>query len=396
MKNNNKWRKSNKKEKKMLNINTQLLSLVNNQDMTFLIKERLYKILLRYEYCRLNKKLHYPVNINEIDLNEFNKHLIGFIEGDGSIKSGKRQGHKKGLYRFSPNMSIKLHSVDIPYLKLIIILLNLDTIKPYLYPENIQKATSITISKESQLSCLFNIVESNQNFLTQKKRRDYKEIKDLLNYISSTKLIKHDLDWLSKGEELIKNLNTYKDLNQDKEEYLKLISKDITWEYILGFIEAEGSLVLHYNKIKDNIWCTFEITQTKSNGLILYAILDFIKNFNDPLIIKQNVELKTKGILEDKGKSRKEILNRLVLISNDYLYYKLIPLMLSKDLYTKMQINLVYFILGVIILKYNKKDLKCRELYFKLKKNMNINNPQEWISLEEILDVLNDLDYSKN
>lgn len=105
--------------------------LISKLSYTDYINNRLRDLLIKYEYCRHNKVLHYPYNIEDIDLDIFNRHLIGFIDGDGSLRSGKRVGHKKGLYRFVPNLVIKLDKVDLNYLQLVVQVLNFKNINVY-------------------------------------------------------------------------------------------------------------------------------------------------------------------------------------------------------------------------------------------------------------------------
>lgn len=323
---------------------------------------------------------------------EFNKHLIGFLDGDGILRSGQRIGHKKGLFRFAPNMGLDVIIYDLNYLKLIKEMLLLPSVpaprggadKKIYISKN--KATLLLSSKE-ELELLMEILDNSQSFITQKRVRDYKLLKKLLDYLDSTKLNKKDEIWRDKGLEIIKDLNTFNNLPSD-DKTLNNIKKMLSLDYIIGFIEAEGSFILHYNTKKNNIFNSFEITQNKANDLILWGILDFIKKYNNPLIIKDNVEIKTKGIVMDNSKSRKQSLSRLTLTNNDVLYSKIMPLMISKDFYTKKQINLVYWIFGVIICKDLKHSDECVNLYLKIKEVINTNNI-DLLDLNEILIILN-------
>lgn len=145
---------------------------------------------------------------------------------------------------------------------------------------------------------------------------------------------------------------------------------------------------MHYNTQKNYIFNSFEITQNKANGLILEGILDFIKNYNDNLIINKDIEIKTKGIVEDNSKTRKNLLNRLTLTNNEVLYYKIIPLLVHKNLYSKMQINLIYFIFGVIICKDLKEYDECVKLYLEIKDVINTHDTK-LLDLNYILTILN-------
>lgn len=359
--------------------------LLSKLNWTSFIKERFKKLLIQYEYCRNNKILHYPVDLENIDLKRYYLSFIGFMDGDGSIKSGKRVGHIKGIYRFAPNFTLKIHQVDTPFLELIIRVLDLSNKSIYISTD--KNGAYITISKQKDIKLVMDIIDNNQVFLTQKKARDYLLFKKLLLYIDETQLITHDIIWVEKGLEIIKDLNTYNNLPSD-EKTLNNIKKNLSIDYILGFIEAEGSLILHYNTKKENIFNSFEITQNKANNFILLGILDFIKEYNNPLIIKENVEIKSKGIVEDKSKSRKQTLSRLTLTNNDVLFNKIIPLMMSSNLYSKMQINLIYWIFGVIICKDLKSYDECKNLYLKIKEVIN-SNSTDLLDLNEILIILN-------
>ncbi len=357
--------------------------LMSKLNWTSFVKERFKKLLIQYEYCRNNKILHYPVDLENLDLKKYYLSFIGFMDGDGSIKSGKRVGHIKGIYRFAPNFTLKIHEVDKPYLELIIKVFDLSNKSIYVD----KNGAYITISKQKDIKLVMDIIDNNQEFLTQKKARDYLLFKKLLLYINKTQLITHNTIWVEKGLEIIKDLNTYNNLPSD-EETLNNIKKYLSWDYILGFIEAEGSVILHYNTKKNYIFNSFEITQNKANNLILWGILDFIKEYNNPLIIKENVEIQTKGVVEDKSKSRKQTLSRLTLTNNDVLFNKIIPLMLSSDLYSKMQINLIYWIFGVIICKELRSSEECVNLYLKIKEVIN-SNSTNLLDLNEILIILN-------
>ena len=368
---------------------------LNKLSFTIYTKNRLKEILLRYEDCRIKNSNHYEFKIEEIDKQKFYKHLIGFIDGDGSLRSGKRVGHKKGLFRFVPNMVIKLHKCDKNYLELIARVLDLGDKNIHIVKMKNDIQINFSMSSKSDMEFFMYIIDNYQLFLTQKKVRDYLLIKKLYEYLDSTKLIIHDLLWVEKGLNIIKDLNTYNNLQlvpaprgSADDKFLNYILENINIEYIIGFIEAEGSFVLHEQKSKNHIHCSFEITQNKENGLILKGILNFIKNYNDPLIIEKDIKITTKGIIEDKGKSRKSILNRMVLTNNELLLNKIIPLMVSSDFYTKKQINLVYWIFGVIICNNLKDYEECVNLYLKIKEVINTNST-DLLDLNEILIIIN-------
>lgn len=357
---------------------------VNKLDYSITIKNKLGELLNRYNYCESNNLLHYPIKMEDINKNEFNRHLIGFLDGDGILRSGKRKGHRKGYYRFAPNMGLKLHEEDSDYLYLIISYLDLK--KKTLSKEDITNKI-LNISSVEDLSKIMYILDNHQPFISKKRSRDYRLFKELIKYLEETKLIAHNEEWLKKGIDIIKDLNTYNNLPSG-EKVLQEIKDNLTWDYILGFIEAEGSLIMHYNTQKNYIFNSFEITQNKANGLILEGILDFIKNYNDNLIINKDIEIKTKGIVEDNSKTRKNLLNRLTLTNNEVLYYKIIPLLVHKNLYSKMQINLIYFIFGVIICKDLKEYDECVKLYLEIKDVINTHDTK-LLDLNYILTILN-------
>lgn len=366
-------------------LNKNIEKFISKLDYTTNTKKNLYELLKRYDYCESNNIRNYPIEKKDINVNEFNKHFIGFMDGDGCIRSGKRKGHKKGLYRFAPNLVLELHVNDVEYIKLIIKILGLSDKNLHI---NINRdSVSLNVSSINDLKIIMNIIDNDQLFISQKKSRDYILLKNLLNYLDRTKLIVHNEEWLNKGIEIIKDLNTYNNLLSD-ENKLQEIKDNLTWDYILGFIEAEGSLVMHYNLKKENIFNSFEITQNKSNGLILEGILDYINNFNNSLIINKDIKIETKGIVEDNSKSRKNTLNRLILTNNEVLYYKIVPLLIQKNLYSKMQINLIYFIFGVIICKDLKKEEECVKLYLEIKERINTHNAK-LLDLNYILTILN-------
>lgn len=88
---------------------------------------------------------HYSYNMEKIKDIEFNKHLIGFLDGDGILRSGQRIGHKKGLFRFAPNMGLDVIIYDLNYLKLIKEMLLLPSDKKIYISKN--KATLLLSSK---------------------------------------------------------------------------------------------------------------------------------------------------------------------------------------------------------------------------------------------------------
>lgn len=362
---------------------------VNKLPLTSEIKSRLKLILIRYEYSRINKLNSYTYDLENIDINKLSSHLVGFLDGDGCLKHGKRKGHKPGLYRFSPAITLELSADDCNYLNLIKKVLLSE--KKKLYLNKSKNSLTLTINSKQELDIIMKIIDNNHGFLSQNKSKNYILFKDLLAYIENTKLLLNDEVWLNKGIEVLKDFNTTNNhilsekLNEKEWDKIKT---NLSIEYIIGFIEAEGSLILHYNSIKDNIFNSFEITQNESNDLILKGILEYIKNYNDPLIIYENVDINTKGIVKDNGKSRNNTLSRLTLTNNDVLLLKIIPILLSSNFYSKMQTNLVYWIFGVIICKYLKKNEECRNLYFDLKEVINTNSCN-LLDLHKILIILN-------
>lgn len=358
--------------------------LLSTFNWTELTKSRLKDLLIRYELSRLNKDMRLLISECNINEDRFKEHLIGFIDGDGCLRLGKRVGHKKGLYRFVPNILIDLHINDIVYLELIKDLFN---IKKVYIRGSTKLSAALVISSELEVSNFIRIVDNSKGFISQRRVRDFKLLKKIVAYNKETKLIVHNETWLNKGLDLVKDYNTYNNLD-NSDEFFEKIKKNLTIEYIMGFIEAEGSFVLHYNNTKKNIWNSFEISQASANDLILKGILNFIDNYDDPLYINNNVKIITKGILIDNAKSRKQPLSRLLLSNTDVLFNKIVPMLLSTDMYTKKQINLVYWIFGLIIIKDFKNIDECVELFFEIKTKINNNDDLTLLELDKILTIL--------
>ncbi|KAG0670703.1 hypothetical protein C6P40_004157 [Pichia californica] len=167
-------------------------NFLNKIDYTEFIKKQLKELLLRYEFCRINNSSHYNYKLEVINIKKFNDHLIGFIDGDGSLRSGKRVGHKKGLYRFVPNISIKLDGIDLNYLQLVVNKLDL-TNKEVYNTLDIKPKAVINISSKEDFEKVMNLIEENGGFLSQKRVRDFKLLKKLLVYLNETQLNVHNI-----------------------------------------------------------------------------------------------------------------------------------------------------------------------------------------------------------
>lgn len=269
MKRSERKREREMKEKDIRLENTLLLKeievLLSKLDMTPLIKDRLRLALIRYEYCRLNKLSSYNYSLEEINDEEFNNHLVGFIDGDGYIKTGKRTGHKKGLYRLVPNITIELSIKDDLYLNLIIS--KIFSGKKKLHYRTDNSIVMLYISSKEELNIVMKLIDENNGLLSEKKSKEYIKLKKLLSYLDKTKQEIHGEAWLEKGMKYW--LNKEKLLGREtREEELDLINNNLTLDYVLGYIEAEGSLNLHDERIKGRIYSSFEITQNKENDLI--------------------------------------------------------------------------------------------------------------------------------
>lgn len=248
--------------------------LLSKLDMTPLMKERLSLALIKYEYCRENKLSSYDYTLEEINKEEFNRHLVGFIDGDGYIKTGKRTGHKEGLYRIVPNITIELSIKDDRYLNLII--KELFSGKKKLHYRTGNSIVMLHISSKEELNMVMKLIDENNGLISSKKSKDYDKFKKLLSYLNKTKQETHGEAWLEKGMEFWLNKDKLSG-RETREEELDLINNNLTLDYILGFIEAQGVLSLHHEKRKGSIYSSFGITQNKENDLILYGILEFIK-----------------------------------------------------------------------------------------------------------------------
>lgn len=173
----------NKNFNKVLLMNVE--SFVDSMEMTSLIKEELLAKLIKYEYCRENNLNSFDYNTKDLKDNEFNSHLVGFIDGDGYIKTGKRVGHKKGYYRIVPHITIELSNKNERYLNLIIKEIFLENKKVH---NRIDRSIAvIDIRSKEELNKIMGIIDGNNGFISEKKSKDYIKFKELLNYLDITK-----------------------------------------------------------------------------------------------------------------------------------------------------------------------------------------------------------------
>ena len=367
----------NKNFNKVLLMNVE--SFVDSMEMTSLIKEELLAKLIKYEYCRENNLNSFDYNTKDLKDNEFNSHLVGFIDGDGYIKTGKRVGHKKGYYRIVPHITIELSNKNERYLNLIIKKIFLENKKVH---NRIDRSIAvIDIRSKEELNKIMGIIDGNNGFISEKKSKDYIKFKELLNYLDITKEELHGEAWVNKGMEIWSE-NIILEDRETREKGLNYINKNLTINYLLGFIEAKGLLKLQKQNA-NKYMNSFELKST-DNDLILDGILEFIKNYKDPLYIVKDIDLGDQKV--SLKKSKKNVWSSLLIDNEDILYYKIIPMLLSTNMYTKMELNLVNFILGVVICKYLKDIPECKKLYIKIKDSITNN---ELLNLNEVLLVLN-------
>jgi len=180
-------------------------------------------------------------NIYENEEN-FKKWFVGFVDGEGSFPSCCAAVHysceggvvKTNIKYYSFVLEIGLHIDDIE---------TLNTIKEKLkFKGNISiKNSKVAVLKIRNIDEIVNIIIPifDKYSLLTKKRMDYLVWKEALDiYLNHPDLVKKLEIILDKT----KNLNKHRDVNFD------IDPKDITKEWLIGFIEGEGSFYID----KDN------------------------------------------------------------------------------------------------------------------------------------------------
>lgn len=203
---------------------TILMILLNKLNYSDIIKIKLIDNLLNYEINRIN-----GLNLSYLKFNKenFESHFVGFFDGDGSCRTGKRDNN----LRYTPNLLIKLHIDDQEYLNIIINYFKVST-KIY-YEENNTKSL-LNINTEDKLFVFIKLLDNNK--LLTKKYYDYILWKELFNIYYNKLIIKSDK--LELCNEINKKINKYIDIN--KFPNTEHIINNINTNKVLGFIEAEG------------------------------------------------------------------------------------------------------------------------------------------------------------
>lgn len=358
IKNNN-----NLKELLKLTINNILISPYN--------KDLISKYLLNYENSRLN-----ITNLNniEIDHNNFCSHFSGFLDGDGSLKTGRRDEGK----RYNPTIVIELHKDDWEYLDLLNKYFQFNTL---LYYQNKNRNTVTLIV--SNLLIINNVLIPllNEYKLLGKKYYDYLLWKKLVDLYYNELIDKSEKLLICNKYRVL--INKYNEI--DKFPLMDHIINNINTPKVLGFIEAEGHFSIKPKLQKYLL--RIEILQRKESEPYLKGIYNLIENWYVDPIYKFKLKPITKLLYKEENKLKVHILGI------DRLYYSVIPTILHYGLYTRKYIDFVLWIIGTIIRKHGlhhtiEGQLLLEEIRLSYNKNRYSLNNTKIPSLLNILKVL--------
>lgn len=341
---------------------------MNNVCLSNEVKLRIKDCLFQYEYCRILNIYHFPKDLSIINNKEFISHLMGFIEGDGSFKSGHRIKDK----RFVPSFCIDLNSDDVQYLLLILYYLNFNNKTVYYKKDN--SSAKLDLGSIEDLSKIINLLDNNP-FLT-KKGYDYiiwKKIIKLEQLRRSTPFNNQSkrLDIYNEGSILANLINNYENID-NKLVSINDINKYINLDYIIGFIEAEG--LFGIIKSNDKFQVRLEITQASLNSNILHGIKNYLNNLSvDPNFTGSLSDYDKLHIEKKKGKTLEK--SKLTISNIDYHYFRIIPHFVNTTFYTKKYLDFIIWMIAVIIKKHGLDYFSDgRELLEDLKKTNNTNS----------------------
>ena len=243
------------------------------------------------------------LKLNNLEINNFHKWLVGFTDGDGSFYIKGLENNFKFFYGFH------LHKDDISCL---------EHIKNNLkIPSNInirELSVQLLVTKKQWISDNLLPIFDKYPCITIKYYSYYKWKKAIIDNLNGITYNNNDV--LN-----IKNtINNYEVIPN-----LKIPYDKINDYWILGFIEAEGSFDL---SPKRNI-CGFNVSQHKRSINTLKAIKSYVLNNwkpidNTPLLIKNKL-LKDWDSSIKLTKPDKNGVIKLDFYRIDFLYYVIIP-----------------------------------------------------------------------
>lgn len=353
---------------------SQLELFYNNLPYSPQVKKALIKeLLIMYDY---NTDIPLLKGLDTIDKEtakaKLDEHTLMFIEGDGSLRSGRRDEGQ----RYSPNITIKLHEDDTEYLEM---LKNTYKVKNKLSTEKAQKSIVLLMYDKDVLLQLMPLLDKH---LLTKSAYNYKIWKEIF-------FIWHDKT-LSKNEKLRKldilslSLNKSQDKNYYPDNLYVRSRLNIT--KFVGFSEAEASFSVRYSNNKYR--CVYEITQKTTNDIIIQEMLWFLNNLSPDTNCPYKVKLPTTQINFDNTKTR------FSYTKLDNLFWVLVPKLIVEPFHTRKKVDFLLWAISIIILKtglhHTPEGVKLLE-HIKHSNNSDRygTNNQFIPKLDEILKVLN-------
>lgn len=302
---------------------------------SIITKERMLNYLKDYKYSRLNGlNIRYSLNdLKMLDKEMFYKHLVGFMDGDGSFRSGRRDNGT----RYSPTITFKLHKDDVDYMSYVAKVLNVSNTN--FYTNKKDNTLALIISKQNEIKDIILPIFDTYKLLGAKKY-DYELWRNIV-IIYNDKINLDKSTRLRICDDYNIALNTNSEIHTPNYDY---VMNNINNEYILGFIEAEGYFGIKYQNKKFHV--NIEISQHKNSENLLKGIQNTIINW--PCDNNLNYELKplTNKLYPDQNKYR------IIISGVDRLYYQIIPTILNNELYTRKYIDFIMWTVSVIIIKH--------------------------------------------
>lgn len=358
---------------KLINLNN-IKSYLNHINLDAKTLEMMALYIINYEKSRLNNTNFIESHYNEeIDMSYLLNHIVGFVDGDGSFRSGRRD---KGT-RYAPNISLNLHKDDNEYLNYLNIVLKLQT-KIY-YSKNRDDCTLLVSNPLVLKNIIIPIFDKYP--LLGAKAKDYQIWKEVVNTWQDNNLSKAEK--LTLCDKHITYLNKNTELHTPQYEH---VIKNITIPYIIGFIEAEGHLGIPQRSKTKMFSPCLEIGQHINSKELIRAIQDNILNWTPNENLTYELPLVTNNLYKDQNKYKFKISNI------DRLYYQVVPTILNHGLYTRKYIDFVMWMTSIIIIKHGlhltdngKLLLKDMKLCINNKRYLQKN---QLVPLSRILDVL--------